>query len=65
VPGEPTHYVACLLEAQVRRRLWAQLRAGRTPEEALAEAGLPASAVLDEEAVLPPDAAVLPEGAPK
>jgi peptide/nickel transport system ATP-binding protein len=65
VPDEPTHYVACLLEAQVRRRLWAQLRAGRTPEEALAEAGLSASAVLDEEAVLAPDAAALPEGAPK
>jgi hypothetical protein len=41
VPGEPDHHVACLLEAEVRRRLWAQLRAGRKPEEALAEVGLP------------------------
>jgi peptide/nickel transport system ATP-binding protein len=41
VPGEPSHHVACLLEADVRRRLWAQLRAGRTPDEALADAGLP------------------------
>jgi peptide/nickel transport system ATP-binding protein len=35
------HQVACLLEVDVRRRLWAQLRAGRTPEEAIAEAGVP------------------------
>ena len=41
VPGEPTHHVACLLEADVRRRLWAELRAGRLPDEALAAAGLP------------------------
>jgi peptide/nickel transport system ATP-binding protein len=40
VPGEPTHFVACLLEPEVRRALWEQLRAGRMPEEALAEAGL-------------------------
>jgi len=38
VPGDGTHYVACLLEAERRRRLWEQLRAGRTPEEALAGA---------------------------
>ncbi|MGH2863859.1 MAG: ABC transporter ATP-binding protein [Solirubrobacteraceae bacterium] len=41
VPGEPGHEVACLLEAQVRARLWAQLRAGATPEQALAEVGVP------------------------
>jgi peptide/nickel transport system ATP-binding protein len=41
VPGEPTHHVACLLEAEVRRRVWAELRAGRTPEDAIAAAGLP------------------------
>jgi peptide/nickel transport system ATP-binding protein len=40
-PGEPDHQVACLLAAEVRRRLWAQLRAGRAPEDALAEVGLP------------------------
>jgi peptide/nickel transport system ATP-binding protein len=40
VPGAPTHYVACLLEPEVRRTLWAQLRAGRMPEQALAQAGL-------------------------
>jgi peptide/nickel transport system ATP-binding protein len=40
VPGEPSHYVACLLEAQVRQRLWHELQAGRTPDEALAAAGL-------------------------
>ena len=36
VPGEPGHQVACLLEADVRRRLWGELRAGRLPEEARA-----------------------------
>jgi hypothetical protein len=33
--------VACLLESPVRRRLWAELRAGRMPDEALAAVGLP------------------------
>jgi peptide/nickel transport system ATP-binding protein len=42
VPGEPTHHVACLLEASVRRRLWAELSDGRTPEQARASVGLPA-----------------------
>jgi peptide/nickel transport system ATP-binding protein len=41
VPGDSTHFVACLLEPQARRTLWAQLRAGRMPDEALAAAGLP------------------------
>jgi peptide/nickel transport system ATP-binding protein len=41
VAGEPSHHVACLLESDVRRRLWEQLGAGRTPEEALAEVGPP------------------------
>ncbi len=43
VPGEPSHHVACLLEAQVRQRLWEQLAAGATPEQALAEVDLPAA----------------------
>jgi peptide/nickel transport system ATP-binding protein len=38
---DPDHQVACLLEVDVRRRLWAQLRAGRLPDEALAEVGVP------------------------
>ena len=42
VAGEPTHHVACLLESDVRRRLWAELQAGRTPEQARASVGLPA-----------------------
>jgi peptide/nickel transport system ATP-binding protein len=37
VPGEPNHYVACLLEPEERRRLWADLAAGRVPEQALAD----------------------------
>jgi peptide/nickel transport system ATP-binding protein len=40
IPGEPSHHVACLLEHEVRRRLWAQLEAGRMPDEAIAAAGL-------------------------
>ena len=39
-PGEPDHFVACLLEPEVRRRLWAELKGGATPEEAIAVAGL-------------------------
>jgi peptide/nickel transport system ATP-binding protein len=35
VPDEPAHQAACLLDADTRRRLWAQLRLGRTPEQAL------------------------------
>jgi peptide/nickel transport system ATP-binding protein len=44
VPGEGEHHVACLLDAQTRRSLWAQLQAGDTPEEALAEVGPPGAA---------------------
>jgi peptide/nickel transport system ATP-binding protein len=36
---DPHHHVACLLEPQVRRRLWAELSAGETPEQALEHAG--------------------------
>ena len=45
IENEPSHFVACLLEADVRRRLWAELRAGRLPAEALAEVGLPGEPV--------------------
>jgi peptide/nickel transport system ATP-binding protein len=38
---EPTHHVACLLDADVRRRLWTELQAGRMPDQARAAAGLP------------------------
>jgi peptide/nickel transport system ATP-binding protein len=41
VPDDPGHHVACLLESDVRRRLWQQLGAGKTPVEALAEVGVP------------------------
>jgi len=44
VPGEPSHHVACLLEAEVRERLWEQLTAGATPEQALAQLGIPGAA---------------------
>ena len=39
VPEDPSHHVACLLESEVRRRLWGELRAGHSPEEALANVG--------------------------
>jgi peptide/nickel transport system ATP-binding protein len=37
VADQPSHHVACLLESDVRKRLWAELGAGKTPEEALVE----------------------------
>jgi len=40
VPGDPGHYVACLLEAEVRRKIWAELQEGARPQEAIAEVGL-------------------------
>jgi peptide/nickel transport system ATP-binding protein len=42
VPGAPEHQVACLLEPDVRRRLWTELAGGRTPEQAREAVGLPA-----------------------
>jgi peptide/nickel transport system ATP-binding protein len=41
LPNEPEHFAACLLEPEMRGRLWAQLSAGATPDEALAQSGLP------------------------
>jgi peptide/nickel transport system ATP-binding protein len=41
VPDETSHHVACLLESRVRRELWAKLQSGSTPEEALAQVGVP------------------------
>jgi peptide/nickel transport system ATP-binding protein len=41
VPGVPSHDVACLLEASVRRQLWEQLSEGKTPEQARSDVGLP------------------------
>jgi peptide/nickel transport system ATP-binding protein len=42
VPDTPGHHVACLLDSDLRRRLWGELHAGRTPEQAISEVGLPA-----------------------
>jgi peptide/nickel transport system ATP-binding protein len=39
VPGEPDHYAACLLSPERRRALWASLREGLVPQEALAQVG--------------------------
>jgi peptide/nickel transport system ATP-binding protein len=40
VPGDPSHQVACLLPAETRRRIWAELSQGRDPLEARAAAGV-------------------------
>ena len=40
VPGDSGHYVACLLQPEVRRRLWGELQEGAHPQEAIAQAGL-------------------------
>ncbi len=40
VAGDPSHYVACLLEGEVRRKLWSELQVGAAPQEAIASAGL-------------------------
>ena len=36
IPDDPGHQVACLLESETRKRIWAELRAGRDPEQARA-----------------------------
>jgi peptide/nickel transport system ATP-binding protein len=41
VAGETEHHVACLLESELRTRLWAELRQGATPEQAREALGLP------------------------
>jgi peptide/nickel transport system ATP-binding protein len=41
VAGEAEHHVACLLESELRKRLWAELRQGATPEQAREALGLP------------------------
>jgi peptide/nickel transport system ATP-binding protein len=39
VPDVPEHKVRCLLPSETRRRLWAELRAGATPEQARERVG--------------------------
>jgi peptide/nickel transport system ATP-binding protein len=45
VPDHPAHQAACLLEVDVRRRLWAELSAGQMPEQAREAVGLPAPVI--------------------
>jgi peptide/nickel transport system ATP-binding protein len=40
VPGDPSHFVACLLEPSERRRLWEQLQSGELDETTLPEPGI-------------------------
>jgi peptide/nickel transport system ATP-binding protein len=54
IPQQPTHFVACLLTAQVRQRLWRELRNGRSPDEALAAAGVSGSDEVEDATQLPP-----------
>jgi peptide/nickel transport system ATP-binding protein len=44
VADEQTHFVACLLASEDRRRLWRELQAGATPEEALAHTDIAGAA---------------------
>jgi len=62
LPGAAEHHVACLLQAQVRERLWAELNAGATPEQARASVGLPAP--LDERAGATETVGDMPEVGP-
>jgi len=48
--GGHRHEVACLLPGQTRRALWAALRTGEVPEQALTHVDVPETAV-DREAV--------------
>jgi len=36
IPADPSHFVACLLDSAVRKKIWADLRSGKTREEAQA-----------------------------
>jgi peptide/nickel transport system ATP-binding protein len=40
VPGDPSHRVACLLDSDTRKQIWAELRAGMDPQQARAAARL-------------------------
>ncbi|MCW3013801.1 MAG: transporter ATP-binding protein [Solirubrobacterales bacterium] len=40
IPNDPTHVVRCLIPAGERKRIWADLKAGRTPAVAAVEAGI-------------------------
>jgi peptide/nickel transport system ATP-binding protein len=37
IPDDPSHRVRCLLPSETRKRLWAELRQGATPDAALAQ----------------------------
>jgi len=50
VPDHPAHRAACLLDVDVRRGLWAELRAGQLPEQARETVGLPAPVLEQPEA---------------
>ncbi len=54
MPDDPAHHVACLLDATVRRSIWSDLRAGRTPAQARkAEIGEPPPLIEPDPEVAP------------
>jgi peptide/nickel transport system ATP-binding protein len=53
VPGDESHQVACLLGSEQRRALWAQLRSGETPAEAMEAVDLPQQPDMPEAAQEP------------
>jgi signal transduction histidine kinase len=57
VPGDGHHEVACLLPAATRKRIWAELDAGRDPEQARQAAGLPKEPAPEPAAAAAPAAA--------
>jgi peptide/nickel transport system ATP-binding protein len=62
IPGDEKHRVACLLDSAMRKRIWAELDAGRDPEQARQAAGLPKE-IPPEPAVAPATAEPLPASA--
>jgi peptide/nickel transport system ATP-binding protein len=51
VPEDPKHRVACLLDHGTRKKLWAELAAGKAPAEARAEVGVKSEGVEPSEEV--------------
>ena len=59
-PATPDHFVACLLEPELRRGLWSALSAGATPDEAKGTAGF-----VEERRRAPPSDELLPANRPR
>jgi peptide/nickel transport system ATP-binding protein len=53
IPGHPGHGVACLLEPEARRQIWAELRKGQDAERAAGSAGVEVSEVASDADPIP------------